>query len=63
MSTSENRIVRSRETKKLYRVVKEYKYTLLVAPAWKKSGIPFTLPKTSFELYPTNASSPETTMR
>lgn len=42
--------VKSRDTGKVYRVIREYKYTVLVTPAWKKSGIPFTLPKTAFDL-------------
>lgn len=48
--------VKSRDTGKVYRVIREYRNMLLVTPAWKKSGIPFTLPKTSFEAInpPTN---------
>ena len=37
------KIVKSRDTGKTYRVVREYKNLLLVVPAWKKSGHPFTI--------------------
>ena len=42
--------VRSRETGKVYRVLREYKYTILVTPAWLKRGYKMTLPKTAFDL-------------
>lgn len=41
-------IVRSKDTGKLYRVIREYAFTLMVTAADKKRSIPFTLPKTSF---------------
>ena len=41
--TGRGSIVVSRDTGKRYRVIREYRYTLLVKPAWKKSGYPFTL--------------------
>lgn len=44
--------VKSRETGKLYIVVREYRHSLLVRPAWKNSGLPFTLPKSAF-IFPT----------
>lgn len=40
--------VKSRETGKVYYVVREYKTCLLVRPSWKKGGLPFTLPKSAF---------------
>lgn len=42
--------VRSRETGKVYRVLRAYRYTLLVTPAWLKRGYKMTLPKTAFDL-------------
>ena len=38
MKTEMPKIVKSRETGKTYRVVREYKNQLLVAPAWKSTG-------------------------
>ena len=48
MKAETPKIVKSRETGKLYRVVREYNNQLLVAPAWKKHGTPFTLPRIAF---------------
>lgn len=42
--------VKSRETGKVYRVIREYRHTLLVTPAWLKRGYKMTLPKTAFDL-------------
>ena len=42
------RIVVSRDTGKRYRVIREYRHTLLVRPAWKQGGLPFTLPRECF---------------
>lgn len=41
--------MRSVETRKPYRVLREYKTKLLVAPAWKKSGTPFTIDRADVE--------------
>lgn len=40
--------VRSRETGKVYRVIREYRHVLMVTPAWRKHGYSMTLPKTAF---------------
>ena len=42
--------VRSRETGKVYRVIREYKYTVLVSPAWLKHGYKMTMPKSAFDI-------------
>ncbi len=42
--------VRSRETGKVYRVLRAYKYTLYVTPAWLQHGYKMTLPKSAFDL-------------
>lgn len=44
----EYRIVRSSETGKQYRVLREYRNCLLVTPADRKRTIPFTMPRSSF---------------
>ena len=59
---SDIRLVCSRETGKVYRVVREYKYTLMVVAAWKKSGYPFTLPKSCFCDLTHSFNSPEKNM-
>lgn len=43
--------VKSRETGKVYRVIREYKHTLMVTPAWRKHGYKMTMPKTDFYPY------------
>lgn len=40
--------VRSRETGKVYRVIREYRHCLMVTPADKKRATPFTLPRSAF---------------
>lgn len=42
--------VKSRDTGKVYRVIREYRYTLLVTPAWLKHGYRMTMPKAAFFL-------------
>lgn len=42
--------VKSRETGKVYRVLRAYRYTLLVTPAWLKHGYKMTMPKTAFKI-------------
>lgn len=49
MTQATPKIVRSVETRKPYRVLREYKTKLLVAPAWKKSGTPFTVYRSDVE--------------
>lgn len=49
MNASAPKIVKSRDTGKKYRVVREYKYTLRVVAAWKKNGLPFTIDRASVE--------------
>lgn len=38
----------SRETGKRYTVIREYRHTLLVKPAWKRGGFPMTMPREAF---------------
>ena len=45
--------VKSRETGKVYRVIREYRNTLMVTPAWRKHGYKMTMPKTAFYPLPT----------
>lgn len=48
MKAETPKIVKSRDTGKPYRVIREYKHQLLVAPAWKKRGLPFTMSREAF---------------
>ena len=48
--SSAQHTVKSRDTGKVYRVIRKYKHTLLVTPAWLKRGYKMTLPKTAFDL-------------
>jgi len=49
MTQATPKIVRSIDTRKPYRVLREYKTKLLVAPAWKKNGLPFTIDRADVE--------------
>lgn len=42
--------VKSRETGKVYHVIREYRNTLMVTPAWRKHGYQMTMPKSAFIL-------------
>lgn len=49
MNAENPKIVKSRDTGKTYRVVREYKHTIRVVAAWKKNGLPFTIDRASVE--------------
>lgn len=49
MQGNQPKIVKSRDTGKTYRVVREYKNLLLVVPTWKKHGQQFTIDRSAVE--------------
>lgn len=49
MEANQPKFVKSRDTGKTYRVVREYKHTIRIVAAWKKNGIPFTIDRASVE--------------
>lgn len=51
--------VKSRETGKVYRVVRSYRNSLLVTPAWRKHGYKMTMPKSAFLEFNPHPNSPE----
>lgn len=59
VSSAQAITVRSRETGKVYRVIREYRNTLMVTPAWRKHGYSMTMPKTAFEPINPHPNSPE----
>ena len=49
MNANSQKIVRSIETRKRYRVIREYRHVLLVARADVKRALPFTVSRTQVE--------------
>ncbi len=49
MSANSQKIVRSIETRKRYRVIREYRHVLLVTRADVKRTLPFTVSRTQVE--------------
>ena len=43
------KVMRSKETRKLYRIVREYKNVVMVTRADMKSGVRFTVPRDRLE--------------
>lgn len=39
------KIMKSKETRQVYRVIREYKHLVMVKPADRKWALPFSLPK------------------
>ena len=49
MEANQPKFVKSRDTGKTYRVVREYKHILRVVAAWKKHGQQFTIDRSAVE--------------
>lgn len=49
------KMMRSKETRQMYRVIREYKHLVMVKPADRKWALPFSLPKEWLEEVPAKA--------
>ena len=49
------KIMKSKETRQVYRVIREYKHLVMVKPADRKWALPFSLPKEWLEEVPAKA--------
>lgn len=49
------KIMRNKVTRKVYRVIREYKHLVMVKPADRKWALPFSLPKEWLEEVPAKA--------
>ena len=46
------KIMKNKETRRVYRVIREYKHVVMVKPADRKWALPFSLPKEWLEEVP-----------
>lgn len=49
------KMMRSKETRQVYRVIREYKHVVVVARADRKRALPFSLPRERLEEVPARA--------
>lgn len=49
------KMMRSKETRQMYRVIREYRHVALVKRADRKKAVPFTMPRECLEEVPAKA--------